>query len=331
MKAVQINRFGSSAEFHVKEIAIPQVKPGHVLIKVYATSVNPLDYKLRNGDYANLVPEFPMILHGDVAGTIAETAPDVTSFKKGDEVYGCIGGFLSLQGALADYVVTDYRLIALTPRTLSLRQAAALPLVSETAWEGLFNKARLQPKQSVLIYGGTGGVGHIAALFAKAAGANVSVTASSAEKSALIKNQLGIANIFNYKNQSIEDYVKTFTHGQGFDIVFDTVGGDNLNNAIKAVANNGHVISILPRGDYDLTGLYFKNASLHTVFQPLPIMTQRNMEKYGSMLKLIANFIDHNHITPLIDPAHFNFSQVALAHDHLESGSAIGKIVVENS
>lgn len=330
MKAIQIKRFGSTAEFYETEIDTPEIKSGQVLIKVYATSVNPLDYKLRNGSYAAMVPNFPMILHGDVAGIIEATAQDVTNFKKGDEVYGCIGGYLSLQGALADYVVVDHRLIALKPKTLSIRQAASLPLVTETAWEGLFNKARLQPKQKVLIYGGTGGVGHIAALFAKAAGANVTVTASSIEKADVIVNQLGITNIFNYKNQSIEDYVNTVSKGRGFDVVFDTVGGDNLNEAFKAVANNGHVITILPRGNYDLTGLYFKNASLHTVFQPLPILYGQNMEKYEQMLKLIANFIDQHNIKPLIDPMHFNFNQIGLAHEHLESGKAIGKIVVDN-
>lgn len=330
MKAIQINRFGSSSEFYETEIAKPKISAGQVLIKVHATSVNPLDYKLRNGFYADLIPNFPMILHGDVAGTIEETAGDVTSFKCGDEVYGCIGGYLALQGALADYIVADYRLLALKPQTLTLHEAAALPLVAETAWEGLFNKAHLQPKQSVLIYGGTGGVGHIAALFAKAAGANVTVTASSNEKSEIIKKQLNITNVFNYKNQSIEDYVNTTFKGQGFDIVFDTVGNDNLNLAFKSVANNGQVITILPKGNYDLTELYLKNASLHTIFQPLPLLSQQNMEKYGHMLKLIANFIDQNNIKPLIDNNHFNFKQVALAHDHLESGKAIGKIVIDN-
>jgi NADPH2:quinone reductase len=328
MRAMQIQNFGSSAEFYEAEVPKPKIKPGQVLIKVFATSVNPLDYKLRNGSYATLVPNFPVILHGDVAGVVEETATNVTTFKQGDEVYGCIGGYLALQGALAQYVVADHRLISLKPKTLSLYQSAALPLVAQTAWEGLFNKAHLKPKQTVLIYGGTGGVGHIAALFAKAAGANVTVTASSAAKAKIITNQLEIQSILNYKNQSIEDFVDTTLKGQGFDIVFDTVGGDNLYAAFKGVANDGQVITILPVGDYDLTGLYFKNASLHTVFQPLPIMSQQNMEKYGNMLKLIANFIDNNNIKPLIDTTNFTFNQVAKAHDYLESGKAIGKLVI---
>src|SRR5690606_38220610 len=114
-----------------------------------ATSVNPLDFKIRSGVFPAWVTEFPAILHGDMAGTVESVSPEVTRFKKGDEVYGCVGGLLSLSGTLADYVLADQDLIAKKPKSLSFKEAAALPLVLETAWQGLFQRANLKPGQSV--------------------------------------------------------------------------------------------------------------------------------------------------------------------------------------
>lgn len=329
MRAVQINRFGTSQELELREIETPKPGEGQVLIKVHATSVNPLDIKLREGAVPQLIPDFPMTLQGDVAGTVTSVHPSVSAFKPGDEVYGCVGGLLDMPGALAEYVTCDARLIANKPETLSMREAAALGLVGETVWEALFNKARLNPKHTVLVYGGTGGVGHLAALIAKALGCDVAVTASSDHKATIVREQLKIDRIIDYKKMSVESYRDKFTDGRGFDIVFDSVGGDNLNRAIEACAPDGHIITTLPRGDYDISPAYLKNASIHCIFQPLPLVTGQNREKYQSMLKDIASFVDKHGIKPLIDQTRFGLEDAARAHQLLESGDAIGKVVID--
>lgn len=331
MRVMQIGSFGGPEVFSLSQKPKPELKPGHVLIKMKATSVNPLDFKIRSGVFPNWVTEFPAVLHGDISGIVESVSSDVTLFKEGDEVYGCIGGLLSLSGALADYVLADQELIAKKPKSLSFKEAAALPLVLETAWQGLFQKASLKPGQHLLVYGGTGGVGHIAALLGKIIGADVTVSTSSGEKAELIKKSLGIENIFNHKDTPMEDIIQQFAGGKGFDVVFDTVGGSNLNKAFEAVRQGGQVITILPYGEYNLGPLFLKNASLHAIFQPLPLATGVNKIQYHHLLSEAASLIDQHNIKPLIDTINFDFLQVAKAHQHLESGLAVGKVVIENS
>jgi NADPH2:quinone reductase len=182
MKAVAVNNFGPPQVFQVMELPEPELKPGHVLIKVAASSVNPIDFKIRSGAVKGLAPDFPAILHGDVAGIVAAVGAGVTAFKPGDEVYGCAGGVKGLGGALADYMLADADLVALKPASLSMAEAAALPLVAITAWLGLFDRARLEAGQTILVHAATGGVGHIALQLAKQAGAKVFTTGSSEEK-----------------------------------------------------------------------------------------------------------------------------------------------------
>jgi len=150
MKTQLINQFGDPSVFELSEIPKPDLKPGHVLIKVYATSVNQIDCKIRSGAVSAISPDFPAILHGDFAGVIDSVASDVTNFKVQDEVYGCAGGLKGSGGALAEFMLVDAKLIALKPKSLSMLEAAALPLVSITAWEALFKKARLTRKNSIL-------------------------------------------------------------------------------------------------------------------------------------------------------------------------------------
>ena len=129
MKAKVINAFGDSSLFTMVNIPKPEIKPGHLLVKVQATSVNPIDCKVRSGVVAAMSPKFPAILHGDVAGTVEKVGEGVSEFKAGDEIYGCAGGFLDLDGALAEFMVVDAKLIAKKPKTLSMQESAALPLV----------------------------------------------------------------------------------------------------------------------------------------------------------------------------------------------------------
>ncbi len=327
MQTMVIKQFGDHHVFQPMEQPKPTLKPGHVLIKVAATSVNPFDCKLRKGHYANLITRFPMILHGDVAGVIEAVGQRVTHFKPGDDVFGCVGGLLDLDGALAEYVLADVQLIAHKPKSLSFKEAAALPLVSLTAWEGLITYAKVQPQQTLLIHGGTGGVGHMAIQLAKHLGANVFTTVSSEEKTQYASD-LGADGVINYQQSSVSSYVKHHTHGEGFSVIFDTVGGDNLAKSFQAAAVHGAVITISGAGQHDLTPAFLKGLSLYMILQPLPLITGLRRAHYGKILSHVAHLVDQGVLKPLLDPNHFTLPQIGAAHDYLEQGKAIGKVVV---
>jgi NADPH2:quinone reductase len=266
-------------------------------------------------------------LHGDVAGIVEATAPDVNQFVAGDEIYGCAGGLLGSGGALAEYMLVDANLIAKKPRSLSMSAAAALPLVAITAWEGLFQKARLQTSQHVLIHGGVGGVGHIAVQLAKWAGAKVYTTVLKAEDFSIVK-AFGADEIINAKDEPVETYLTRLTDNTGFDIVFDTVGGPNLDRSFLAAADSGAVVTTAARSTHDLTPLHSKSLSLHVVFMLLPLLKNKNRAAHGEILAEIAKIVDAGHLKPLVDPNQFTLETVRDAHAWLESGKAQGKVVV---
>ncbi len=327
MKAQVINTFGSPSVFILTDLPIPKIKPGHVLIKVQATSVNPIDCKVRSGALSTIAPEFPAVLHGDVSGIVESVGEGVRQFKKGDAVFGCAGGFRGLGGALAEYMLADARLIAIKPQSLSFAEAAALPLVSITAWLALFKKAQLKRGMSVLICGGTGGVGHIAVQLAKWCGAKVYTTVRKADDFTTAKS-LGADEIINIQEEAVEKYKERLTQDRGFEVIFDTVGGDNLNNSFAVAAINGIVVTIAARSTNDLTPMHNKGLSLHCVLMLLTLLGSEHRDEYGKILENIAKIVDEGKLKPLIDAQHFTLNDVAKAHERLESGKANGKIVI---
>ncbi len=327
MKALVIKQFGSPDNFHEIDLPIPEILPNNVLIRVAATSVNPVDFKIRQGVAQGIAPNFPAILHGDVAGTIEAVGEGVDRFQIGDEVYGCAGGVKNLGGALAEYMLADANLVALKPKSIAMTEAAALPLVSITAWEGLIDRAQVQPGQKVLVYGATGGVGSIGVQLAKWAGAKVYALVSSDEKSA-IAHRLGADVTINYYQQLVEDFVAKYTDSQGFDVVFDTVGNDNLQNAFKAAKPNGTVVSIVSLSSQDLTLLHAKGLTLHLVYMLIPMLSGVGRAYHSEILSKLAQLVDEGKMRPLLDSKIFNIAEVAAAHEHAESGRAIGKVVL---
>ncbi|MEK4495707.1 zinc-dependent alcohol dehydrogenase family protein [Ureibacillus sp. FSL W8-0352] len=330
MKAQVIQTFGNPSVFQIQDLPTPEVIPGHVLIQVKATSVNPIDAKVRSGFVPAVAPEFPAVLHGDVAGVVCAVGEGVSKFQVGDEVYGCAGGFKGTTGgALAEYMLADADLLAHKPKNLSMEEAAAIPLVAITAWEALFNRGKLAPGQNILIHAATGGVGHVAIQLAKWAGAKVYTTASTNEK-LKIGARLGADVAINYREESVQDYVQKYTNGKGFDIVFDTVGGENLDRSFEAAALHGTVLAIAARSTHDLSPLHSKGLSLHVTFMLLKILNKESRKEYGEILEKITNIIEDGKLRPLLDPNIFTFDEVSKAHEHLESGKAIGKIVLVN-
>lgn len=328
MKVQAILEFGEPNVFKVIDLPQPQVLPGHVLIRVAATSVNPVDFKIRGGVLKDITPEFPAVLHEDVAGVIEAVGEGVSVFNPGDEVYACAGGVKGLGGALAEFLLADATLVAKKPKSLSMREAAALPLVSITAWEGLIDRAKVSAGQNVLVYGATGGVGHIGIQLAKWAGAKVFATASSEEKMA-IAQELGADVVINYRQQNVEEYVMEHTGGKGFDVVFDTVGNDNLQNAFKAAALNGTVVSTLALSTQDLIPVHAKGLTLHVVFMLIPMLHGIGRAHHGEILSKLAHLVDEGKVRPLLAPKSFSFFDIAEAHQYAESGQAIGKVTLE--
>ena len=327
MKAQVINQFGDPSVFAMTNIPMPAVKPGNLLIKVYATSVNQIDCKVRSGAVSAISPEFPAVLHGDVAGVVEAVGEGVTQFKKGDEIYGCAGGFRGLGGALAEFMLADAKLIAKKPQSLSMQEAAALPLVSITAWIALFEKAKLKPGMNILIHGGVGGVGHIAVQLAKWSRAKVFTTIRKNEDIALAKS-LGADEVINIQEEDVEKYKKRLTNNQGFEIIFDTVGGENLDNSLAATAVNGTIVTIAARSTHDLTPMHSKGLSLHCVMMLLPLLNNQHRENYGKILEKISNIVDEGKLKPIVDPHQYILQDVSQAHQLLESGKAFGKIVI---
>ncbi|MEY8755499.1 zinc-dependent alcohol dehydrogenase family protein [Peribacillus frigoritolerans] len=329
MKAQIIQSFGDPSVFQLQEVSKPELKPGHVLIQVKASSVNPIDTKVRAGAVPAVAPEFPAVLHGDVAGLVSAVGEGVTEFKVGDEVFGCAGGFKGTGGALAEFMLADADLLAHKPKNLTMEEAAALPLVAITAWEALFNRAHLVPGQVILIHAATGGVGHIAIQLAKWQGATVYTTASSQEKLE-IGTRLGADVTINYREESVHDYVLKYTDGKGFDVVFDTVGGENLDRSFEAAAVHGTVAAIAARSTHDLSPVHSKGLSLHVTFMLLKILNKDMHKQYGEILKKVAKVVEEGKLRPLVDPNIFTFDEVSKAHEYMESGKAIGKIVLKN-
>ncbi len=327
MKAMTLKTYGPASQFEADDISKPELKAGHVIVKIAATSVNTVDTMIKSmGEELPLSPALPAVLGMDFAGTIEAVGEGVTNFKEGDEVYGCAGGLLDLQGALAEYMLADAQLVARKPRSLSMRQAAAIPLVGITAYEGL-TRAGVLKGQTVLIHGGAGGVGHLAVQIAKHLGANVFATGTGDKQLKLIA-ELGATPI-DFMSEKVADYVAQYTDGVGFDVVFDTVGGANMANSFEAAKLNGHVSSTVALVELDLTTAHFKGLSLHVVFMLLPMMHKIGRQVHGNILATLADLADNKKLLPVLDDEPFKFEDVGKAYDKLGSGTAIGKVVVE--
>ena len=327
MKAMTIKGFGGPEVFAISSLPVPECGKGQVLIRVAASTVNPIDYKIRSGLLKAIAPKNG-ILGFDVAGTVEETGEGVTEFQPGDEVFGCTGAVLENSGALAEFQVADATLLSKKPSNLSLEEAVALPLVSITAWDALIRGAIIREGERVLVHGAAGGVGHVGIQLAKNAGADVYATVSSGEKAGVART-LG-AQPINYKEQSVEQYVEEHTDGRGFDVVFDTVGGENLTRSLEAAALEGRVTSVNTRTTADLSLLHQKALSLHVVFMVIPILYNQveGKARHGEILRDITSRVEREEFRPLIHEQRFSFEEVGQAHTLLEQGKATGKIVL---
>ncbi|MCF7530707.1 zinc-dependent alcohol dehydrogenase family protein [Pseudomonas petrae] len=317
----------AQAPLAVRQIDRPVPGQGQVLVRVYAAGVNPLDTKIAAGAGAHARQALPAVLGLDLAGTVVELGEAVEGFTVGQEVFGMPGGIGGAQGTMAEYIAVDARLIAAKPHTLDMREAAALPLVFITAWEGLVDRANVRAGQRVLIHGGAGGVGQVALQLAKARGADVYATGSAGSLDFI--RSLG-ATAIDYQAQSVEDYVEHYTAGEGFDIVYDTVGGSTLDASFKAVkAYTGHVLSCLGWGQHSLAPLSFKSATYSGVFSLAPMLTGNGREHHGAILREAAALANAGQLTIRVDQQHFALPDVNEAFRQVAEGRGKGKTVIQ--
>ncbi|MBC7005257.1 zinc-dependent alcohol dehydrogenase family protein [Photobacterium sp. BZF1] len=327
MKAMVIREFGGVEGFEQAEVAKPEVKAGHVLVRIASTSVNTIDMMIREmGEGLPFSPQAPAVLGMDFAGVVEAVGEGITEFKAGDEVFGCAGGLGDLPGTLAEYILADVNLIAHKPKNLSMTEAAALPLVGITAFEGL-QRAGISQGQKVLVHGAAGGVGHVAVQLARHFGAEVYGTGSAGEQAELIES-LG-ATAIDFKAESVADYVAKHTDSEGFDVIFDSVGGANLNNSIEAAKLNGQIATTLSFLELDLSMVHMKGLSLHVVFMLIPMIHNKGREEHGKILEALAKIAEAGELKPVLDSQRFALTEVAEAHNRLASGQAMGKVMID--
>ena len=305
----------------------PSPAKGQVLVKIAASGINPLDLKIKAGQAAHAQTKPPAILGLDLAGTVVAVGEDVTRFQPGDEVYGMTGGIAGIPGTLAEYAAVDQDLLAPKPKNLTMREAAALPLIFITTWEGLIDRAQIHRDQTVLVHGGAGGVGHIAIQLAKARGANVFTTISPAKQHLIEK--YGAASI-DHTTLSPEEYLQQYTDGEGFDVVFDTVGGPVLDSSFKTVKRyTGHVVSILGWGTHSLAPLSFRGATYSGVFTLYPLISGKGRAHHGEILKQATALAEAGQLKPSMDDHHYTLEETEKAYQALEKNTNTGKVVID--
>lgn len=327
MRVQQLRTFGDPSVFEAADIDRPEPGPGQILVRQMASSVNPVDTKIR-AHGPPIAPAVPAVLGCDIAGVVEAVGDGVTRFSTGDAVYGCAGGMAGHGGAYGEYIAADADLMAKAPASLDWRQAAVLPLVTITAWEALIDRCRIQPGEYVLIHGGAGGVGHVAIQLAKAQGARVATTVSTEQKAEIVR-RLGADDVIYYRDESVADYVSRLTADRGFDVVFDATGGSDIATSFEGARVNGQVATIVAQYTADLTPMHTKSLSLHAVFMATRMLHGVDADHHGVILDKMSRLVAAGQLQPLLDPNRFALADIADAHQHLESGPVLGKIAVD--
>ena len=306
MKAIVIHNYGGPEVLSYEDVPIPEPGPDEVLIKIHAASVNPVDWKIREGLWKDRVKHtFPLILGWDAAGTVEETGILVNRFKKGDAVFARTD--VARNGTYAEYVVVHVKDIAFAPESIPAEQAAGIPLAGQTAWVGLFEEGNLKAGQSVLIHAGSGGVGSFAVQLAKIAGARVIATTSKGNID-LVKS-LGADQVIDYK---AEDFTKSI---KDVDLVLDTIGKDTQAKSFEVIKKGGTLVSTVG-ADEKMAAKYGVTAKSYMLIS------------CGTRLQEIASLVDKRMVRVLIEKI-FPLTEAKQAHELSQLGRAKGKIILK--
>ncbi|MFF8778767.1 zinc-binding dehydrogenase [Streptomyces sp. NPDC015140] len=305
MRVMELVRFGDAdTAFAARELPRPVPGPGQVLVRVLATSVNPLDLQTRRGDYRDQVA-LPAVIGNDVSGVVVETGPGAGEFRPGDEVWYLAPVFAG-QGTYAEFHVVDQALVSPKPAQLSHVEAAGLALVGMTVWEALVERAKVRLGERVLVHGGAGGVGSVAIQVAGALGAEVVTTAR--ERDHEFVTALGADHAIDF---SAGDYVPRVRALGGVDVVLDTVGGDTLTRSPEVLTDRGRVVSIVDIPEpQNLLAAWGVNATYHFLF----------VSPDRAKLAALGRLVEQGKIRPVIG-AVLPLADIAQAHALLEGGS----------
>jgi NADPH:quinone reductase-like Zn-dependent oxidoreductase len=307
MKAVVLHQYGGPEVLKYEEVPRPEPKADEVLVRVMAAGVNPVDTYVRQGMRSKGPLEHAMILGYDIAGVVEEAGADVKNFKPGDAVYAFVRGHGSGGGGYAQYAIAKPNEMALKPKNIDFEKAAAVPLAGTTAWEALVDTAKIGPGQTVLIHGGSGGVGSFAVQIAKARGARVIATASTANQDLL--KQLGVDEPIDYTKTKFEDVVKDV------DVVLNAVRGETLSHSYGVVKKGGIIVSITDEPDP-------AQCASHDIR-----CLRMGAHPDAKVLEDLTKLIEANKITPIVSQT-FPLADAAAAQRQIATHHTRGKIVL---
>ncbi|MFZ6769851.1 NADP-dependent oxidoreductase [Undibacterium sp. Di26W] len=331
MKAFIIDSYGKKADGRIGPMPVPEIRPNEVLVQVHAAGVNLLDSKIRNGEFKLILPyHLPLILGHDVAGVVVKVGPQVRQFKLGDEVYARPDDFRI--GAFAELIAIKEDSLAMKPKSLTMEEAASIPLVGLTVWQALIELANLKKGQKVFIQAGSGGVGTFAIQLAKHMGAIVATTTSTANIE-LVKS-LGADIVIDYKKDDFEKIL------QDYDVVLNSQDGKTLEKSLQILKPGGKLISISGPPDVDFAKKIGAPWFVQFIMRLLSFGVRRKamrrhidysflfMRAHGRQLREITTLIDAGAIRPVVDKI-FPFEATGEAMAYVEKGRAKGKVVVK--
>lgn len=331
MKAFVLNKYGKNEKLKLTESVLPIVKENEILVEVHSAGLNQLDSKLKSGEFKLILPyKMPLILGHDVAGVVVKTGTKVSRFKVGDEIFARVSDMKI--GTLAEYIAIDEKDSALKPNTISMEEAASIPLVALTVWQAFVERANLQKGQKVFIQAGSGGVGTIAIQLAKHLGAFVATTAS--EKNFEMLKNLGADIVIDYKKENFETILKDY------DVVLNSQDAKTLEKSLKILKPGGKIISISGPPTPEFAKSIKASAIVRFILWLTSLKIRYKAKKLdidysflfmkadGKQLEQIANLLSSEAIKTVVDKI-FPFKQTNEAFDYMESGHAKGKVVVK--
>jgi NADPH:quinone reductase len=330
MKAILATAPGGTEVLQLRDIPKPELTTTHhLLVKLVAAGVNPIDTKLR-AKPLYFPDKLPAILGCDGAGIVESVGGEVTRFKEGDQIFFCSGGIGDEPGNYAEYATLHELYCAKKPANLGFQESAALPLVFITAWEALVERARLRAGQTVLIHAAAGGVGQVAVQLARHLGARIAVTVSDDKKADIARN-LGAEKIINYKTQDFVRETWDWTDGRGADVVFDTVGGETFLRSLNAACVYGKVVSLLstPMSLADTQLARLRNLSLgyELMLTPQAMGLTDDRIRQREILEQGAALVEAGKLAVQVTRS-LPLEQAAEAHRMIEAGGMTGKIVL---
>ncbi len=313
MKAIAINEFGGRDKLQFMDLPVPEIKPGEILVRVKAAGVNPVDWKIREGYIKDLFPyEFPIILGWDAAGIVEQAGEEVTRFKEGDEIFAYCRKPVVQGGAYAEYIALEEEHAAIKPKNTSFEEAASIPLAALTAYQSLFDAAKLQSGETVLIHAAAGGVGGFGVQLAKDRGAIVWGTASGSNREYV--QDLGADRVVDYPQVDFRKAVRS-EYPDGVDVVFDCVGGEVIQKSADIVKKGGRLISIVA----DPAGL--GRTDIHSDF----VFVAPNSSQLTELARMVEQERLKTHLSEVLP---FGLEEAKKAHALSESGRTRGKMVL---